>query len=373
MKKEEYLIMPTKRHRIRIVHLLMDYTKTHYEICRTSSLYGGSINQENSINNKALLSSQNMIREGNKKFKELIDYYQQRGYKRCRYLLRKNLDNYTEEELVNLYYGNKNMKVLPMRLISSEACALKLFESTLYCSPRIEGVRCMIHFNNNKIEFYDSEGNVFRQEVQDLLNFQSLQDVFKTYPQLIFDGVIYSKDIDPALIKYWAYNPVNISTESINVMILDFVEEIPFRDRIENLYNMIELPLNGKVQLIDYTITKSWIEVERLYWDYFNKGFNSLILRVPNKGYKSRITSSLYLAELQMGQIEEFEVMGYDIIDNGIMFYCSIVPDNNKVLHKCSSEMVKFYQQYLSTTKKRYAKILLIDEKPPKFISINYE
>jgi len=373
MKKEEYLIMPTKRHRIRIVHLLMDYTKTHYEIYRASSLYGGTINQEKPINNKALLSSQNMIREGNKKFKELIDYYQQRGYKRCRYLLRKNLDNYTEEELVDLYYGNKNMKILPMRLISSEACALRLFESTLYCSPRIEGVRCMIHFNNNKIEFYDSEGNVFRQEIQDLLNFQSLQDIFKIYPQLIFDGVIYSKDIDPALIKHWAYNSIDIPTESINVVILDFVDKIPFRDRIEYLYDMIELPLNDRVQLIDYTITESWIEVERLYWEYFNKNFNSLILKVPNKEYKSRITSSLYLAELQMGQIKECEITGYDIIDGGIMFYCSTAPDNNRILHKCSNEMVEFYQQYLSTTKKRYAKILLTDKKPPKFISIKYE
>jgi ATP-dependent DNA ligase len=93
--------------------------------------------------------------------------------------------------LYNLYGDIKfdeNNLPKPMVPKSFNNCSTKLLDKKQYACPKLNGIRCLIYYENNQIK---SSLN-YTESLNNILNDNKLKNFFKKNPTIILDGEIYN-------------------------------------------------------------------------------------------------------------------------------------------------------------------------------------
>lgn len=308
MHKKEYLITVNGDEKLRVALIEIEFNTQEYTINRYTWQYGKKITTQPQQKGYTGFSGRSIIQQAELEFKSKIEYYLNRGYKLLSKLTRKNYNNLSKEDLYNLYGDIKfdeNNLPKPMMPKSFNNCSTKLLDKKQYACPKLNGIRCLIYYENNQIK---SSLN-YTESLNNILNNNKLKNFFKKNPTIILDGEIYNHGFSyNYLLKILEENKNN---NILEYHIYDYISEETFENRYINLLNWKSEINNDFIKIINHYLVKDWTIIERKHNEFIKQGYEGLILRNPNKKYGRGLKSSLYMIEMTLFKSKIFKIIGY--------------------------------------------------------------
>ena len=191
------------------------------------------------------------------------------------------------------------------------------------CQPKLDGIRCNIHLENNEVKAISRKNNPF-YTVEHIKN--ALKEVLLEYPTLHFDGELYNhvfhddfnkvvslvkkeklnEDDTNEVIQYvrynvydlWDDNNPNMTFEERNELINNILQDIPY------------------VDIVDTRWVNNMEEVEACFNEFVGNGYEGAILR-KNEPYEHKRSKNLL--KYKKFNEEEFEIL--DICEGKIKGY----------------------------------------------------
>lgn len=186
----------------------------------------------------------------------------------------------------------------------------------VYSQPKLDGMRCII-----------TKDGMFSRNGKKIISAphlkEKLDEVFKSKPNLVFDGEIYNHDLkhnfnkiislakklkpsdqdlveSKQLLKYWVYDIYDNDLPKLN-----------FEDRFSMLCGIVEsLPNNESIVVTQTHLVDSEDSLDKLYEEWLDSGFEGQMVR-KNSFYENKRTKSLLKRKTFID--EEFEIV--DILD----------------------------------------------------------
>jgi ATP-dependent DNA ligase len=202
--------------------------------------------------------------------------------------------------------------------IENKSRAFKL-NFPVFVQRKFDGIRCMTHMESN--------GNVVMESRKGMLfdNFTFIKTCLKMhlieYPNLYFDGELYTKDIPfetiSGLVRLKEKNSSKeqlLSIESIEYHIYDVYDPTnpswEFNERIDFLKRISRNHSSNKIIFVDTDCATNILEIKAKHDLYVHEGFEGLIIR-DFKGPYEQNKRSKYLQKYKEFMEEEFIITGY--------------------------------------------------------------
>ncbi len=180
-----------------------------------------------------------------------------------------------------------------------------ILSSPLVVQPKLNGVRCIAHKQDNmQVKLYSREGNEYTEVCSHIANDLS----FMMNPGDIWDGEIYHHDISfqeiIRLVK--KYRPG--FTEKLQFHRYDIADEnLTMMDR---KWDMARLPVNDTIIQVE-TIVVNTNELKKWHDKWVQEGYEGLIIRLPDAKYRFKYRGGNLLKYKEFMDAE-FRVVGYE-------------------------------------------------------------
>jgi ATP-dependent DNA ligase len=203
----------------------------------------------------------------------------------------------------------------------------------MWCSRKLNGVRCMIKWNENanRVETVSRGGKNYDVSAQ--LITKELLDYLRENPSIVFDGELYvhgqylQKISGIARLETWEPR-----CETLEYWVYDLaIPDVPFDERLELLRDLQEyFEDSKKIKIQEHYLTKSWSAIQKLHDKWVADGFEGLVARKPDKKYEFGKRGSTMI-KVKMYQEGEFEIIDYaeKLRDEDFCFICQT--DDGKV------------------------------------------
>jgi len=241
-----------------------------------------------------------------------------KGYKKLSDLTKIKFEDITNEELNALVPSIKtdsNGNTKPQLAKSSTDCTINVWEKGLFCSRKLDGVRCLMKLDTDGvIRSVSRGGGDYDVSTTEIRNDPKLIKLFNKHPELILDGELYvhgwslqrisgaarlkTWDERCSSLEYWVYDIVDINEN--------------FNERLDKLTDFqIIFGDYKKVRFIDHDYVIGWAKVKKLHDKFVSEGFEGLVARKPDKKYAPGRRSSDWI-KLKDYQDGEFEITGIE-------------------------------------------------------------
>ena len=188
----------------------------------------------------------------------------------------------------------------------------------LYVQPKLDGVRCLIQREGNKIAAYSRTGKVWKNITHILME---LVPFFDKYPNAILDGELYNHDLKDDFEKIISLVRKTKPTDEdrleselkVQFHCYDIInEDWHFEDR--NLFRQQNFSYYGDYQCdsvisVDHGVVRNTEELEVAHEDYLEQGFEGSILR-KNEVYECK--RSWTLMKVKDFSDAEAVIVGYE-------------------------------------------------------------
>jgi DNA ligase 1 len=238
-------------------------------------------------------------------------------------------------------------------------------EFPLLVSPKIDGCRMVATskglFTRNGKEYVSCPHII-----------EELKPIFNKHPTWIIDGEIYAHEIDfqkiislvkkqkpdkedfkesEKVIKYWIFDGV-----------VDNQQE-PFKDRFKIIKNEINnlIPNHPHLIFVENEEINSHAEIETYHNDYVSKGFEGIMIRVPDSPYETKRSKTLLKYKHFVD--EEFEIL--NIVEgkgnrSGMAGNLELLMKNGKTFASGIKGGEEYYKQLLKDKNKYIKKLATI-------------
>ena len=333
MNRKEYLITVNGNHVLRVALIEMEFNTKEYIINRTTWQFDGVKKTKHPTQRGFIgFNGKNIIQQAEFEFNKLIQYYIKLKYKVLSESTKKKFDTLTKDDLLkiysNIYVDDKGIPkpMLPKHYLD---CPTKSLDSKdYYCCQKLNGVRCLIYYNNEEIK---TSLNV-TTSLNHIINNNQLKKFFTDNPNIILDGEIYYHGFS---LNY--LNELIYSNENQNILeywIYDYISEDNFNIRFNNLMNWKDILTDNCFNIINHYLLNGWSSFKRKHDEFVKKGFEGLILRNTKKPYGIGLKSSLYMIEMIMNVDNEYTVVGYERGLRPIEDMCFICRNKNNKTFK---------------------------------------
>lgn len=260
-------------------------------------------------------------------FNSIINKYLDKGYKDLSTLTKKDYVDLKTSELDSLVPTLKsdqagNLK--PMLAKQSEKCQNSIFNKTLYCSRKLNGVRMMVKYVDGQLVTVSRGGKDY--DVSSKLILQELVPFFIKYPDLILDGEVYKHGMHLQTISGLA----RLKTWQPRCKVLEYwiydiaSDKMTFEERNKILLELLTLFENAKrIKVLEHYIAKSWLQVQKYHDQWVSEGFEGAVARKHDKVYEfGKRTSSMI--KIKMYKDAEFLIIDYaeKLRDEDFCFIC---------------------------------------------------
>lgn len=207
---------------------------------------------------------------------------------------------------------------------SSDNCQNSVLQKRMYCSRKLNGVRCMMRKTDDEIISISRGGKNY--DVATTLIRKELEVIFEQYPNLILDGELYHHGTylqtisgiarletwEPRceLLEYWIYDIAS--------------DELTFEDRLAILEELEDLVIDSdKIKILEHVETNSWNDIQRLHDQWVDEGFEGAVARKPDKVYEFGKRGSTMI-KIKLYQDDEFEIIDFKegLRDEDFCFIC---------------------------------------------------
>ena len=219
------------------------------------------------------------------------------------------------------------MNLKPMLAKDYNKCQNSVLQKSMYCSRKLDGVRCMIKRNDDRELITVSRGgkdyNVAATEI-----LKELEPLFKAFPEVVLDGEIYihGKHLQEisgvARLKTWEDR-----CSKLEYWIYDLaMGGMKFTERLDLLNKMHDYIDGQKIRIIEHKETDSWAQVSKLHDKWVEEGYEGLVARKPEKLYEFGKRNSTMI-KVKLYQDAEFEIIDYKegLRDEDFCFICETI------------------------------------------------
>jgi ATP-dependent DNA ligase len=213
------------------------------------------------------------------------------------------------------------MNLKPMLAKSSTQCQNSVLDKVMYCSKKLNGVRCMMKWSPelNKVITISRGGKDYNASTTHLT--AEVSDFLKKNPTYILDGELYHfghylQELSGIarldhwedrcnILQYWIYDIAD------GEKIFKNESKKKIEDRLTILEEMqILFANNPKIHILEHVRTEGWDTVQKLHDRWVKEGFEGLVARKPDKVYEFGKRSSTMI-KVKQYQEEEFEIIDY--------------------------------------------------------------
>ena len=196
----------------------------------------------------------------------------------------------------------------------SEKCQNSVLNKPLYCSRKLNGVRCMMKWSegDNRIITISRGGKNYDIASQHIT--KELYDYLKDNPSLILDGELYHHGMYlqeiSGISRLEKWEP---RCEKLQYWIYDIADDSkPFTERLEILNKLREIVKEGypHVEVLEHKLTESWDQIKTLHDKWVSEGFEGLVARKPDKTYQFGKRGS-EMIKVKQYQDSEFTIIDY--------------------------------------------------------------
>jgi DNA ligase-1 len=181
----------------------------------------------------------------------------------------------------------------------------------VYSSSKIDGIRMVAR----KDGLWSRNGKRFVSVLHIEL---ALAPIFEKYPDIVLDGELYcdkfSNDFNSicSLVKKTKPTPKDLheSAQSIQYWIYDTVSNEKFTNRLKVIRDIVQQANHNCIKLVDSIECKSFEDVDKLYEQYINDGYEGQMIRL-DKPYENKRSKGL----LKRKEFQDREYVILDVIE----------------------------------------------------------
>lgn len=209
------------------------------------------------------------------------------------------------------------LPILPMLAKTYEPSTAKKKRKDIvfpcFVQPKLDGLRCIMYLHDGEIVAQSRTGNHFKS-MERITN--SLRPFFKSHPEVVLDGELYTKDIPFEVLagiikkqKITADDSVILETITYNVY--DIVDlTAPFHARILFLREYFESGQYPRIQFVETLMVDTVVDFRKLFSEFVANGYEGIMLRNVSGLYITNYRSD-DLQKYKEFMEEEFRIIGF--------------------------------------------------------------
>lgn len=322
-----YLVTRNARDKVQVVLAELEQIGNNFIIRRITGQYQGKMTAQPELLIERGKAKRSVLQQAMLEFNSIVSKYMDKGYKKISDLTSKKFEDLTEEELCNLVptlKSDSNGNLKPMLAKDFNKCQNSIFEKELLCSRKLNGVRCMMKWDGEKVVTISRGGKTYDCAAQHLT--KQVHNYLKNNPSTILDGELYRHghylqelsgiarketwEDKCKVLQYWIYDIADAERE--------------FKDRLVELKNIQNFFSDYEdIQVLDHYKTECWDQVKRLHDKWVSEGYEGLVARKPNKPYEFGKRGSTMI-KVKAYQDGEFTIIDYrdGLRDEDFCFIC---------------------------------------------------
>jgi DNA ligase-1 len=261
-------------------------------------------------------AKRSVIQQSELEFNSIVNKYMDKGYKKLSGLTSTKFEDIPASEmeiLVSTLKTDQSGNLKPMLAKSSDKCQNSVLDKPMWCSRKLNGVRCMIKWNEEeeRVETVSRGGKNY--DISSQLITKELREYLEENPTIVFDGELYvhgqylQKISGIARLETW-----DARCETLEYWVYDLaIPDKDFEERLEMLRDLQEyFEDSEKIKMQEHYLTKSWSAIQKLHDKWVLEGFEGLVARKPDKNYEFGKRGSTMI-KVKMYQEDEFEIIDY--------------------------------------------------------------
>lgn len=314
---ESYLVIRNARDKVQVAHYTVEQEANTYKIRRLTGQFGGKMTEQPLIIIEKGKAKRSVLQQVELEYNSLVKKALDKGYKKLSDLTKTKHDVITASELDEIVPKIKtdaSGNIKPQLAKSSKDCTINIFEKPMYCSRKIDGVRCLLVWNRKeqRVNSVSRGGGDYDIPTEHLRNDRLIISLFKENPNLILDGEIY--------VHGWSLQRISGTARlktheercnKLEYWIYDIADESKtFEERLEYLEYLKELfDDSEKIKIVDHVLLEGWVQIKKYHDKFVSEGFEGLVARKPDKKYGPGKRSSDWI-KVKDYQDDEFEITG---------------------------------------------------------------
>lgn len=232
----------------------------------------------------------------------------------------KHPNEYSEQELSEIFgeVATNQYGVIKPMLAKQESKLTnrKILDKKWLCSKKIDGVRCLMYWDGEKILTASRGGESYNLSTTHIRNHLGLIAFFKENPTIILDGELYKHGKTLQQISGAARMEKNMyDTDWLQYWIYDIYDTAnPELTAIERQKFLLQyfFEIDNPIYLVEQVMSHSEEEIWKLHDQYVQEGFEGCVIRNPDKPYKPNGRTN-DMIKFKNYKSEDFKVIGYEL------------------------------------------------------------
>lgn len=308
------LVTRNARDKVQVAVASLTQNGNSFIINRKTGQYQGKMSEQPELIIERGKAKRSVIQQAELEFNSIINKYMDKGYKKFSDITPYKFEDVRPadmDEIVPSLKSDQQGNLKPMLAKSSDKCQNSVLQKPMYCSRKLNGLRCMMKWNGEGVSTISRGGKNYNVSTSKLM--EEVSAYLVDHQDIILDGELYARghylqEISGiARLQTWEDR-----CDILEYWIYDVAQgDKTFIERYEILQELQEFFENSvKIKVIDHYLTESWEQIQRLHDAWVLEGFEGLVARKPDKVYEFGKRSSTMI-KVKMYQEDEFEILDY--------------------------------------------------------------
>lgn len=287
--EKHYLVTRNAREKVQIVIMELHQNGTVFTIKRITGQHFGKMTDQPEIIIEKGKVKRSVLEQAQLEFNSKLKTYLDKGYKKLSDLTDdkyEDLDLSDMDKIVPSLKSDQDGNLKCMLAKDYHKCQVSVLNKRMLGSRKLNGVRCMIKWNNDNLVSISRGGTNY--DIPTTLIRVELLDYLKNNPNIILDGELYVHGISLQVIsglarlKEWSER-----CEILEYHIYDIADDSKtFEERLEILNNLQKIFENSKkIFVLEHYETECWEQVKKLHDKFVSEGYEGIVCRKPDKVY----------------------------------------------------------------------------------------
>ena len=286
--KKEILVCRDNKGKCRQTVIETVWNEDHYEIHRSSGLYGGKqiVGPVITVIPKA---KRDHLAQMELEFKSHVKKYLDKGYKTIQSLGCEDLASFDPDVHLPVQNTNQQGIVKPMLCKVYDPEDKKNNGIKWLCSRKHDGLRVFIYMKDGKLHTSSRGGSNYDIAATYILTDAYIKSLFEKSPNLILDGELYVHGKEWPLKRLSGLarlETLHKDHSQLRFYCYDIADETKtFKERWDFLKSLI-VPQNSLLTIVEHVEALNNDEITVLHDKWVMEGYEGLVMRDPNQKYK---------------------------------------------------------------------------------------
>ena len=315
---DTFLVTRNARDRVQTAQYMLYRTENSYVIKRFTGQFQCKITEQAEKVIEKGKVKRTLLQQAELEYNSIVKKALDKGYKKLSDLTKVKPENLTKEilnEVVPSLKTDTNGNIKPELAKDYNKCPLSIFDKPLFCSKKLDGVRCLMKYDEELDEVFTVSrgGDDYDIATEHIRSDSQLKELFRENPFLILDGELYihgwplQRISGACRLKTW-----DDKCSNLQYWIYDIVDtENTFSKRLDVLNDLsIKFKDNNKIKFLEHEYKTGWSDVKKLHDKYVSEGYEGLVGRKPDKLYVPGKRSSDWI-KVKEYQEDSFRIIGW--------------------------------------------------------------